>query len=331
MCKKIIVILLMVSGFSPLIYAASFDCAKAGTTVEHLICNNNEVSRLDERLAERYIHAQEYVASKEIIKKEQRSWLKIRNTCVDVPCLIMSYEERIESLDKAIVKVETDKNSDDLVSKDAFVVGYGSNPYLQLCKDFKTYIERHADKPLYCELIPDEAFLNFRLPNWQPAPEGLALRIEIQERTVPKSQNNPYQFEDYQKLIKEAHDYVESGRYRVAKMDLNHDGEVERLLYRDNPSMCAQKKVGYHESQVYSDKFSIDSSFITSISGYLNQHGQIFFMKVGPIRSLAHTLAFKCLSRQGMGRKSLSLHTLSVISGVNLINAEVIQYFCTIR
>ena len=93
----------MVSGFSPFIYAASFYCSNASTDVEHLICDNNEVSRLDERLAERYIHAQEDVASKEIIKKEQRSWLKIRNTCVDVPCLIMSYEERIESAHRFIL------------------------------------------------------------------------------------------------------------------------------------------------------------------------------------------------------------------------------------
>lgn len=161
-----------------------------------------------------------------------------------------------------------------------FIYGHGSNPYLPLCKEFKDYLERHADEPLYCDLIPDKEFSDFRLPKWQPAPEGLPLRIETQSRTIPKKRSKPYIFEDYQKLIKEAHKYVESGsRYRVSKMDLNHDGEIERILYRDNPSRCSMKKNGYHRSKIYGDHLSIDSTFIPSSGGYSGEGGQIFFYK----------------------------------------------------
>ena len=36
------------------VQAASFDCAKASTEIEHAICNNPELSRLDEEMAAAY-------------------------------------------------------------------------------------------------------------------------------------------------------------------------------------------------------------------------------------------------------------------------------------
>jgi len=262
MCKKIIFILLMVSGFSPLIYAASFDCSKAGTDVEHLICDNEMLSQLDEQLSDLYKQALKDESSKAELKKNQIAWLKNRNKCKDKLCLSGAYRRKIGSL------------------SEVFRYGHLSNPNLPLCEEFKAYLERNANEPLYCDLIPDEAFSDFRLPKWEPAPEGLPLRIEIQSRTVPRKGYENYSFEDYQKLIKEAHEYVESGsRYRVSKMDLNHDGERERILYRDNPSLCSTNKIGYHESKVYGDHLNIDSTFITPIRGYSDVIGQIFFYK----------------------------------------------------
>ncbi|MDH5411736.1 MAG: hypothetical protein OEY16_10135 [Alphaproteobacteria bacterium] len=37
--------------------AAGFDCAQAGTAVEHLICGDEALSKLDELLGDRYVRA----------------------------------------------------------------------------------------------------------------------------------------------------------------------------------------------------------------------------------------------------------------------------------
>ena len=37
--------------------AASFDCTQAGTAVEHMICGDEELSKLDELLGDRYVRA----------------------------------------------------------------------------------------------------------------------------------------------------------------------------------------------------------------------------------------------------------------------------------
>jgi len=81
MCKKVIFLLLMVGFFSPLVYPASFDCSKAGTDIEHLICDNTKLSLLDEELAMKYQAVMNLLDSdaKEALKKAQRDWLKRRN------------------------------------------------------------------------------------------------------------------------------------------------------------------------------------------------------------------------------------------------------------
>lgn len=79
--------------------AASFDCAKAQSKVEHLICDNQEISRLDEDLSKAYSLAQGWSADKQTATKEQRQWLKeVRNACSDINCLKVAYAARISKL-----------------------------------------------------------------------------------------------------------------------------------------------------------------------------------------------------------------------------------------
>jgi len=81
--------------------AASFDCTKAGTKVEKMICANPELSKLDKELAERY---RESVAKDSSVKQEQLKWLKQRNLCDDVKCLLAQYKERVNDLDDFIIR-----------------------------------------------------------------------------------------------------------------------------------------------------------------------------------------------------------------------------------
>ena len=79
-------------------HAASFDCAKADTKVEHMVCDNPEISKLDEDLSVAYKEALKDQTQAVSIKQEQRKWLKERNGCVDVECVIATYHARIDVL-----------------------------------------------------------------------------------------------------------------------------------------------------------------------------------------------------------------------------------------
>lgn len=83
--------------------AASFDCAKAGTKVEKMICGSPELSHLDRDLAETYKDA---VSKESSIRSDQMKWLKERNSCTNEPCLIEKYKDRISVLNDFIVRYD---------------------------------------------------------------------------------------------------------------------------------------------------------------------------------------------------------------------------------
>ncbi|HAF45131.1 MAG: hypothetical protein A2100_00130 [Sideroxydans sp. GWF2_59_14] len=79
-------------------HAASFDCAKAGTKVEHIICNDPQISHMDEQLAQNYKTALQDQSNAKLGKQEQRQWMKERNVCADVACVQEAYRKRIAQL-----------------------------------------------------------------------------------------------------------------------------------------------------------------------------------------------------------------------------------------
>jgi len=81
-----------------LLYSASFDCTKASSKVEHLICGDHELSILDEHLAIAYRNAKKYQEPKQL-KLEQRTWMGRRNSCITIYCLKQSYSNRLKILE----------------------------------------------------------------------------------------------------------------------------------------------------------------------------------------------------------------------------------------
>src|SRR5690606_35134836 len=83
------------------VHAASFDCSKASSRQVKLICEDAELSTLDEHLA-RYYQAARTVLGRggECLKTEQREWLaKVRSGCSDGDCLPSVYLARLRELD----------------------------------------------------------------------------------------------------------------------------------------------------------------------------------------------------------------------------------------
>lgn len=86
--------------FSVSTFAASFDCAKAKTQVERMICKDRKLSAKDSQLAGLFRdHLQSvgptYAPSR---KRDQRAWLRQRNACQDLACLNQLYDDRILQL-----------------------------------------------------------------------------------------------------------------------------------------------------------------------------------------------------------------------------------------
>lgn len=84
------------------IEAASFDCAKAVTKVEHLICDNPEISKFDDELSVAYKAVLKNRTQADTIRQKQKQWMKERNGCVDAACVKGAYEARLALLKPVI-------------------------------------------------------------------------------------------------------------------------------------------------------------------------------------------------------------------------------------
>ncbi len=85
--------------------SASFPCSPKNTPVEKLICEDKNLSNLDEGLNKQYKVMLELSKNPGEVKKAQRSWLMtVRDRCADKSCLRSSYEKRIGELDISLKK-----------------------------------------------------------------------------------------------------------------------------------------------------------------------------------------------------------------------------------
>ena len=91
-------------------YAASFDCTKAGNFVEKSICSDEQLSKLDDSLAEVYKKAIKASSTEKELKRNQNNWLSKRNICKNNVCLKRFYEARIAYLRKGLSKQGTTSN-----------------------------------------------------------------------------------------------------------------------------------------------------------------------------------------------------------------------------
>jgi uncharacterized protein YecT (DUF1311 family) len=81
-------------------FAPSFDCAKASTGAERLICSNQQLSSLDVQLMQAYRKAMSRTATKDSLKASLIEWRKNqRDACSTAECMVSAYQARIQSLD----------------------------------------------------------------------------------------------------------------------------------------------------------------------------------------------------------------------------------------
>jgi len=76
--------------------ASSFDCTKATTNVEKMICADPELAAADRAVAETY-RAAKARSMKGVVADQQR-WLAGRNECANRNCVVSHYDDRLFEL-----------------------------------------------------------------------------------------------------------------------------------------------------------------------------------------------------------------------------------------
>jgi uncharacterized protein len=75
--------------------AASFDCERARTNVEKMICADEDISAYDIILADLYRESRAKEPQNDRLKEQQFNWIKNRDKCANRICLFNSYSKRI--------------------------------------------------------------------------------------------------------------------------------------------------------------------------------------------------------------------------------------------
>jgi len=82
-------------------FTPSFDCAKASTGAERMICSNKDLAQADVQLAQVYKATLSKSSNKAAFKKEQGAWIRNqRDACSDAAALLQVYQDRISQLSR---------------------------------------------------------------------------------------------------------------------------------------------------------------------------------------------------------------------------------------
>jgi uncharacterized protein len=117
MIAKNIAVTIVMTMLGHAAWSASFDCRKAHSRVEDLICATDSLSTLDSRLGRAYAMAlhDAYPAQRPTLISNQKEWLQnVRDRCGDIPCLTTSYQSRVHALSS----LKTQKTAAEYVTDD---------------------------------------------------------------------------------------------------------------------------------------------------------------------------------------------------------------------
>jgi len=94
-----IAMLLLVVSTTTLAGSPAFNCAKASSKVEKMICGDSALSDADSVNADLYKEVLHTADNPNQVKQEQRQWLKARNACQSLDCLANAYNSRYNQLE----------------------------------------------------------------------------------------------------------------------------------------------------------------------------------------------------------------------------------------
>ncbi len=254
--------------------AASFDCAKASTNVEKLICMDAIISQQDEQLEQAYKGILGKMVDKESLRRTQRIWLKEkRNVCKDSMCLMQAYHERIAQLNSLnmltsarsvapaqLNVAELEVSSSGQVGNQKVPLHFKlveGDPY-PLCQPYVDMLNKtnYMEYPS-CErkLLPE--FKQFKAIEWTEITDKKEVEnIMNQLVRLDVVRDNEIDSLHHQRVWKRTKERIYSGnsRYYFSKFDFEKDGEYE-ILYKETVNYPRRKKNSLCK---YSDFYDVD-------------------------------------------------------------------------
>lgn len=243
---------------------ASFDCKKARTKVEKLICASAELSKLDEELDAAYKTAlkNEGEEQDKIIRESQKNWIKYRDNCKDAYCIRRAYEMRLSSLTVTHIYAFSWGETDEEMKAAGFTSGtidmrkpvypfeLKEGKGVEVCDIYKKNLVALGYPNLACErkVSPEYAGI-LKLPGWRKLDlwENRNLWAQV-EKMANSTLANPglmaskdTGWDDQYQVDVLAKDYqgLEVYKLDVANIDINNDGKNE-LILRDRSGLCGE-------------------------------------------------------------------------------------------
>lgn len=243
--------------------AASFDCAKAKTQIEKLVCQTPKLSALDDQLASQYSEALKQAKDPIALRKRQRAWLKqLRKYCHTPMCLIGAYMTRIHAIEDgegAKVYESPSVLSEREESIAAYIKKILTRYPMTLDKDVVKPSKTHFCGNIYSALrdsAPDITYVKPVLQTNDPTSPALG-----KYNACDFVQLAPVSSQRFTML-----DLGETG-FRLYRFHASGDphGKIEEYLYGENPisssksSTASLVKVDFHSCNIV-DVIPLDSS-----------------------------------------------------------------------
>lgn len=147
------------------VQAASFDCAKAGTRVEKLICKDKALSLQDDAMHTAYMDALSHVADPVGLKIEQRQWLEARSACKGAQCLAQVYRDRLAKLQAELAEPKPCFRLLEREWSDARIVQSGHYPVcVAYLKNLNRFCKQSSST---CEYTLDPEIKELSKPDWE--------------------------------------------------------------------------------------------------------------------------------------------------------------------
>jgi len=228
-------------------HAASFDCAKARTKVEHIICENPEISKLDKELSTAYKAALQDERQVDSVRQAQKRWLKERNNCRDAGCVKNAYELRMGQLAAPPKKAVSQEKPEP-----RFRVTEGKG--YSVCENYAKFLNSLPDEEAYpiCHLTLSPSFPDLKEPDWEEMDiqSHLGLVYEFEKILSPSAHDRPVDTFEHWKAVYEKQ--IRTGealpRLRRTHLAMLNKAPVETILaYEPDRNVCEKdiKTYGY--------------------------------------------------------------------------------------
>lgn len=122
-------------------FAASFDCQKARSIPEHLICSTPGLSQADDDLKLLFDAARERAQDKDAFKEQARlQWNNREKNCRDVPCLQKWFEAQKDYYTQLLGGEKSARSAPSIQDARPFYQNpvYGIGPGIQVCEEFSS-------------------------------------------------------------------------------------------------------------------------------------------------------------------------------------------------